>query len=407
MKVRNYLLILLSTIIYSCATKKDGPTPTPFKTDPVINDTTKVLPTLTDFGINPKTFGDADFIITAPKSNSTGAFIYTSSNLLVAQTDGNKIIVKGSGTTVITASQAASGNFAAASITASFNVAPKQTITGKFNAPVFLSGITYHIVAPVSNNPSKFVFSSGNPLVAKVSNDTLKVVGIGQVFIIARQEATTGYSTVADTLVLTSAVTPITKPITDADNNIYTAVTVGNQIWLGQNLVTTKYRDGSAITYSADDGITGWGALTAGAQTIYNNDPANKTYGRLYNWYATTNKIGLAPAGWHISEDEEWIALFTHFGGRDNTGPALRQSANNATDFNALLGGVYTRDLTTGKFTFNGLNKTSKFWIAGEFNSTLGLGTLLVENSLVGIESAPKQNAYSVRCLQDYVVTFK
>ncbi len=86
-------------------------------------------PTLTNFNIPPKNFGDAPFTITPPTSNSTGAFTYTSSNPLVATVSGNTITIVGVGSTVITATQAAAGAYTSGSITTTFvvSVAPPPT----------------------------------------------------------------------------------------------------------------------------------------------------------------------------------------------------------------------------------------------------------------------------------------
>jgi Secretion system C-terminal sorting domain len=83
-------------------------------------------PTLSNFTIPAQTVGAAPFSITAPTSNSTGAFTYTSSNTNVATIAGNTITVVGAGTSTITASQAAAGGFGTGIITAPFvvNVAP-------------------------------------------------------------------------------------------------------------------------------------------------------------------------------------------------------------------------------------------------------------------------------------------
>ncbi len=81
-----------------------------------------VKPTISIFLLPDKAFGDLLFIIQAPKSNSKGVFKYTSSNVQVAEINGSSLIIKGSGTAVITASQAASDNFLADSVTASFTV---------------------------------------------------------------------------------------------------------------------------------------------------------------------------------------------------------------------------------------------------------------------------------------------
>jgi len=78
--------------------------------------------TLTDFSVPTKVFGSLPFTITAPKSNSTGPFTYTSSNLSVATISGNKVTIIAPGVTTITAKQAATADFVSATITAQFTV---------------------------------------------------------------------------------------------------------------------------------------------------------------------------------------------------------------------------------------------------------------------------------------------
>ncbi len=85
---------------------------------------TSLPPTITDFTLPAKNFGDADFVITPPTSNSSGAWSYASSNANVATiVNGNMIHIVGGGTSTITATQAADGSYGAGSITAQFAVA--------------------------------------------------------------------------------------------------------------------------------------------------------------------------------------------------------------------------------------------------------------------------------------------
>ena len=68
--------------------------------------------------------------------------------------------------------------------------------------------------------------------------------------------------------------------VTDIDGNTYQTVTIGTQIWMVENLKTTKYKNGTAIPLVADDNID-WSNLTEPGYSWYNNNQATKgnTYG--------------------------------------------------------------------------------------------------------------------------------
>jgi hypothetical protein len=79
-------------------------------------------PTLGSFTVPAKSTSDVPFTLTAPTSNSGGAFTYTSSNTAVATISGTTVTIVGAGTSVITATQAANGAYGSGSTTASFVV---------------------------------------------------------------------------------------------------------------------------------------------------------------------------------------------------------------------------------------------------------------------------------------------
>jgi hypothetical protein len=81
-----------------------------------------LAPSITNFSITPKTYGDAHFTITPPTSNSTGAFSYTSSNTYVATISRNIITIVGPGTSTITAVQAETTNYNSETVTTTFVV---------------------------------------------------------------------------------------------------------------------------------------------------------------------------------------------------------------------------------------------------------------------------------------------
>jgi uncharacterized protein (TIGR02145 family) len=93
----------------------------------------------------------------------------------------------------------------------------------------------------------------------------------------------------------------------DIDGNAYHRITIGTQVWLVENLKTTKYNDGTEIPNITDD--LAWKSLTQPAYCNYNNDINYKlAYGALYNWYAV-NTGKLCPVGWHVPADSEWTTL--------------------------------------------------------------------------------------------------
>jgi len=90
----------------------------------------------------------------------------------------------------------------------------------------------------------------------------------------------------------------------DIDGNVYSTVQIGDQLWMAENLKTTKYKDGSEIPTGHPNWV--WRNLETDAYAVYDGDSSNAdVYGNLYNWYAVDDSKGLAPNGWHIPTDEE------------------------------------------------------------------------------------------------------
>ncbi|MGB4293792.1 MAG: FISUMP domain-containing protein, partial [Bacteroidales bacterium] len=93
----------------------------------------------------------------------------------------------------------------------------------------------------------------------------------------------------------------------DVDGNRYKVIMIGNQLWMAENLRTTKYNDGTPIPLVTDN--TAWSNLTSPGYCWYDNNSTNKdTYGALYNWY-TVNTGKLCPSGWHVPSDDEWTIM--------------------------------------------------------------------------------------------------
>ena len=95
---------------------------------------------------------------------------------------------------------------------------------------------------------------------------------------------------------------------TDADSNHYAVIQIGSQLWMQENLKTTKYRDGSDIPNVTDSAA--WGNLSTGAWCDYHNLPSEgEYYGHLYNFYAVADTRNICPLGWHVASNHEWNVI--------------------------------------------------------------------------------------------------
>jgi len=208
--------------------------------------------------------------------------------------------------------------------------------------------------------------------------------------------------------------------ITDIDGNEYHGVTIGSQIWMTENLRTTRYADGSAIPNVEDN--TAWSELEVDdkAYCWYDNSSSEmEVYGGLYTWAAAVNGgsgsssnpsgiQGVCPDGWHLPSEEEWKELVFHLDGYSEAGYFLKEEGNlhwgggnwgasNLSGFTALPGG--RRDLDG---TFDALTFGAYFWTSTEitessaYRSALGTGS-----GDVNIGGAQMNTGRSVRCVKD------
>lgn len=128
-----------------------------------------------------------------------------------------------------------------------------------------------------------------------------------------------GYSSIYATyvpavLVKDSVVNFIFVDCTDADGNHYPVVNIGGQFWMAENLKTTKFNDGTAITIAAPLDNS-----TASTANYPNNDVSKKNvFGMFYRWHAinpaNNGNKSVAPIGWHIPNYWELNALVTTVG---------------------------------------------------------------------------------------------
>ncbi|WP_396141566.1 Ig-like domain-containing protein, partial [Flavobacterium sp.] len=180
-----------------------------------------VAPTLSNFSISTRTVGDS-FQLTAPTSNSAGAFTYTSSNTSVATISGSTVTVVGSGNTTITATQAANGSFLQGTITATLTASNLiiPTINALTLPTTTMGNAPFTLTAPVSNSTGAFTYTSSNTSVATISGSTVTVVGVGSTTITATQAAAGSYNTGSVTASLTVNLSSAPTPTKAAEDVI-------------------------------------------------------------------------------------------------------------------------------------------------------------------------------------------
>jgi len=197
--------------------------------------------------------------------------------------------------------------------------------------------------------------------------------------------------------------------ITDADGNVYTSVTIGTQVWMVENLKTTKYRNGDLIGTTTPATLEISLDSTSKYQWAYEGNESNvNTYGRLYTWYAVTDTRNVCPVGWHVPTDAEWTTLLTYLGGEDVAGGKLKETgtihwsapnegATNSSGFTALPSGDRYYD---GAYYYIGY--AGFWWSSTEFLSYNAYSRNM-HSDIAGVYryGSAKNFGFSVRCIRD------
>jgi uncharacterized protein (TIGR02145 family) len=192
-----------------------------------------------------------------------------------------------------------------------------------------------------------------------------------------------------------------------SSSNDSNSIQIGPQLWSTQNLNVSKYRNGDEIPQVQD--ATEWAALQTGAWCYYENLDDNGTkYGKLYNWYAVNDPRGLAPDGFLIPSDEDWVTLINYLGGESVAGGKMKENgtahwnepnkmATNSSGFRGLPGGFRCNN---GNFFCIGVG--GLWWSRSEKNTLESNGYRInydTGNTLCG--SSEKTWGFSVRCLTE------
>jgi uncharacterized protein (TIGR02145 family) len=213
----------------------------------------------------------------------------------------------------------------------------------------------------------------------------------------------------------TEAPNNIPLTIKDADGNIYNTVTIGGQVWMKENLKTTKFNDGTPITkhvfgidwlnLNSPQALYQW-AGTSNMSNVYPNPLPFDYYGAMYNHIAIESGK-LAPIGWRIPSEQDFLVLKNHltsngFAGKE--GVALKTTvgwvarSGNGTDavgFRGLPNGYISA--FGSPISFEGISNWATINVTNNKRRLVSLfdkDTIIIENNSIQIGAG-------IRCIKE------
>jgi uncharacterized protein (TIGR02145 family) len=197
------------------------------------------------------------------------------------------------------------------------------------------------------------------------------------------------------------------EAVIDIDGISYKTVKIGEQIWMAENLKTSRYNDGTEIQLIKDATI--WNGMKTGGYCWYKNDELSHKdpYGAIYNGYAViTGKI--CPTGWHVPEKEDWLKLREFTGDSIKGGGKLKEAgivhwltpnkgADNSSGFTALASGMrYFEGTFASILSFTGIWSSTETGVKDLWYMSLYYG-----DAIFTISNMTKNHGFSVRCIKD------
>lgn len=207
--------------------------------------------------------------------------------------------------------------------------------------------------------------------------------------------------------------TPLT--VKDADGNVYNTVQIGTQIWMKENLKTTKFNDGTPITkyentmswfsINVPQALYQW-AGTGNLSGVYPNPLPFDYYGALYNHFAFESGK-LAPIGWRIPTMQDFLTLKAHlanigFAGKQAV--ALKSNFGWATTSGNGIDAVGFKGLPNGYVTLSGTvisNEIIANWATTTTTSTTRTIVTLFDKDTIGIADNSFRFGAGIRCIKN------
>jgi len=196
--------------------------------------------------------------------------------------------------------------------------------------------------------------------------------------------------------------------VSDADGNVYQTIKMGNQIWMAENLKTTKYNDGTPITlYTFEKHGINWGSLnnqeafyqmasTQDLNNVFEEELPDAYYGAMYNHFAIESGK-LAPEGWRIPTEADFRELEEFLANDGHAG-------NEATVLKTVIGWLPSIGGGTNLYGFNALPNG---YVSAVGTSTLSEGACTwVTADLKGESLNSKQRVF-ITLFQDNNILFE
>lgn len=192
-----------------------------------------------------------------------------------------------------------------------------------------------------------------------------------------------------------------------------TSVSIGKQVWMATNLEVLTFRNGDSIPHARS--AAEWekaGREGTPAWCYYKSDTGEvRNYGRMYNWFAVNDARGLAPVGWHVATQADWITL-EDFLGVSKAGVLFRNDSvwntrNARSGTGILLGGYRGRD---GRFTgmgeFTYMASATETDLRDSRNDQMAIWGrgVHIDNKTVMRCALDKHFGLYVRCVRDTVL---
>ena len=216
-------------------------------------------PSLSNFNVSSKTFGDSSFTLVAPQSNSSGAFTYSSSNPSVAIISGpnlDMITIVGVGTSTITAFQAPFGIYSSGSISTPFVVNFSSfTATWEYTSnDTSYTDLSGNISIPYDTKTYTIRVKATNPVGATYTQSSTSATQVGDI----------AYLHLTGTGNYTGSVTSPT----------ITIILIPNTLTVSSEFITTN-------SYNYLDSSGNPSTLQVGGYTVYKFFPITTTTGNV------------------------------------------------------------------------------------------------------------------------------